>query len=163
MRLNLCLMVWIIGIQRNIRIFSIYHEFLLTFAKYLLIFINMPKKPLSTSCPCCGLPMQTAAMNCVLCEVKVEGNFSGTAFDRLGAEDQSFLEQYLLAGFSIKTLEKSSALGYAAIRSRLDKLITQYKAVQKMDAQKKTVLEQLRKDEINVTQAKKKLEKLSGD
>jgi hypothetical protein len=31
-----------------------------------------------------------------------------------------------------------------------------------MDAQKKAVLEQLRADEINVAEAKKKLEELSG-
>lgn len=104
--------------------------------------------------------MQTAAMTCVLCDVKVEGNFSTTAFDRLPPQDQVFLEQYLLAGFSIKTLEQNSSLGYAAIRSRLDKLIEQYKAVKDMDAQKKTVLEQLRKDQITVAQAKKKLENL---
>ena len=125
----------------------------------MLIFIDMVKKLLSRSCPCCDLPMQTAAMTCVLCGVKVEGNFSGTGFDRLEPQDQMFLEQYLLAGFSIKTLEQNSSLGYAAIRSRLDKLIKQYKAVKEMDMQKKNVLEQLRKGEINVAQAKKKFEK----
>ncbi len=118
---------------------------------------------LSTSCPSCGLPMQTAAMSCMACGVKIEGNFSETFFNKLTPEDQKFLEQYLLAGFSIKTLEQSSSQGYAAIRSRLDRLITNYKALEKMDAQKKTVLEQLRKNEISVTEARGKLEKLSGD
>jgi len=122
----------------------------------------MAKKLLSISCPCCGLPMQTASMACTVCGVKIEGNFSETFFNRLTPEDQKFLEQYLLAGFSIKTLEQSSPLGYAAIRSRLDKLIANYKALAKMDAQKKAVLEQLRTDEINVAEAKKKLEELSG-
>jgi hypothetical protein len=107
--------------------------------------------------------MQTAAMSCTTCGVKIEGNFSQTAFDRLTPEDQKFLERYLLAGFSIKTLERSSSLGYAAIRSRLDRLIANYKALAKMDAQKKAVLEKLRADEITVTEAKEKLEKLSGD
>ena len=107
--------------------------------------------------------MQTAAMFCPTCDVKIEGNFSGTLFDRLTSEDQKFLEQYLLAGFSIKTLEKNSSLGYAAIRSRLDKLIANYKALAKMDAQKKAILEKLRADEISVTEAKNMLEKLTGD
>ena len=107
--------------------------------------------------------MQTAAMACAACGVKIEGNFSETFFDKLAPEDQNFLEQYLLAGFSIKTLEQTGSLGYAAIRSRLDRLIANYKAVKKMDAQKKAVLEQLRKDEISVAEAKEKLEKLSGD
>lgn len=118
---------------------------------------------LSTSCPCCGLAMQTAAMSCTACGVKIEGNFSETFFNRLTSEDQTFLEQYLLAGFSIKALEQSGSLGYAAIRTRLDRLIANYRKLTKMDAQKKAVLEQLRKDEISVAQAKEKLERLSGD
>ncbi|MHC4603517.1 MAG: DUF2089-like zinc ribbon domain-containing protein [Planctomycetota bacterium] len=120
----------------------------------------MAKKLLSTSCPSCGLPMQTAAMACAACGVKIEGNFSETFFGKLAPEDQDFLEQYLLAGFSIKTLEQTGSLGYAAIRSRLDRLIATYKAVKKMDAQKKAVLEQLRTDKISVAEAKEKLEKL---
>ena len=123
----------------------------------------MKRKMLSTSCPSCNLPMQTAAMSCPACGVKIEGNFSETFFNRLSPEDQEFLEQYLLAGFSIKTLEQSGTLGYAAIRSRLDRLIANYKALAKMDAQKKAVLEQLRKNEISVTEAREKLEKLSGE
>lgn len=118
---------------------------------------------LSTSCPSCGLPMQTAAMSCTACGVKIEGNFSETFFNRLSPEDQEFLEQYLLAGFSIKTLEQSSTLGYAAIRSRLDRLIANYQALVKMDAQKKAILEKLRADEISVAEAKEKLEKLTGE
>jgi len=122
----------------------------------------MAKKLLSISCPCCGLPMQTASMACTVCGVKIEGNFSETFFNRLTPEDQQFLEQYLLAGFSIKTLEQNGSLGYAAIRSRLDRLIANYQALKKLDAQKRAVLEQLRTDEINVAEAKKKLEELSG-
>jgi len=128
-----------------------------------LIFIDMVKKLLSTSCPSCGLPMQTAAMTCAACGVKIEGNFSETFFDRLTPEDQKFLEQYLLAGFSIKTLEQNSNLGYAAIRSRLDRLISTYKVLVERDAQKKAILDQLRTSQITVTEAKEKLEKLSGD
>ena len=129
----------------------------------LLIFADMARKLLSISCPSCGLPMQTAAMACAVCGVKIEGNFSQTYFDRLAPEDQKFLEEYLLAGFSIKTLERRSTLGYAAIRSKLDRLIANYETMIKMDAQKKAVLEQLRTDQITVAEAREKLERLSGD
>ncbi|UCF44324.1 MAG: DUF2089 family protein [Planctomycetota bacterium] len=105
--------------------------------------------------------MRTAAMACAICQVKIEGNFSETVFDRLTAEDQKFLEQYLLAGFSIKDLEQSSSLGYAAIRSRLDRLIGKYKALTRMEAQKKAVLKQLGVGKISVTEAKEELEELS--
>ena len=107
--------------------------------------------------------MQTAAMSCTACGIKIEGNFSETSFNKLSPEDQEFLEQYLLAGFSIKTLEQNSSLGYAAIRSRLDRLIANYQALAKMDAQKKAILEKLRADEISVAEAKEKLEKLTGE
>ena len=120
----------------------------------------MAKKLLSTSCPCCGLPMQTAAMSCISCGVKIEGDFSTSVFDRLNPEDQKFLEEYLLAGFSIKTMEESGTMGYAAIRSRLDRLIANYKQLRQMDAQKKSILENLRTGKITVAEAKKKLEKL---
>ncbi|MHC4646290.1 MAG: hypothetical protein ACYTBJ_12385 [Planctomycetota bacterium] len=107
--------------------------------------------------------MQTAAMACAACAVKVEGAFSQTFFNALPAQDQAFLEQYLLAGFSIKALEGAGPLGYAAIRSRLDKLIANYMSLKKMDEQKKAVLEQLRTGEISVAEAKDKLERISGD
>ena len=149
--------------SKKIRNFHIFPKFLLTYLLDMLIFVIMRRKMLSTSCPSCDLPMQTAAMSCTACGVKIEGNFSETFFNRLTPEDQKFLEQYLLAGFSIKTLEQSSSLGYAAIRSRLDRLIANYKALAKMDAQKKAILEKLRADEISVAEAKEKLEKLSGD
>jgi hypothetical protein len=124
--------------------------------------MDMGKRMLSTSCPSCGLPMQTTAMACAACGVKIEGSFSSTFFDRLSPQDQKFLEQYLLSGFSIKSLEQNSSLGYAAIRSRLDRLITNYKALLDMDSQKKAVLEQLRTGEISVAEARQKLETLSG-
>ena len=152
-----------IGACKKIGIFYTISKFYLTSAVIMLIFVNMAKKLLSTSCPSCGLTMQTAAMACTSCEVRIEGNFGETFFNRLSPENQEFLEQYLLAGFSIKTLEQKSSLGYAAIRSRLNRLIANYKAVKKMDAQKKAVLEQLRTEEIGVAEAKEKLEKLSGD
>lgn len=101
-------------------------------------------------------------MACPTCGVKVEGAFSQTFFNALPVDDQGFLEQYLLAGFSIKALEQSGPLGYAAIRSRLDRLIANYRALKKMDAQKKAVLDQLRADQISVAEAREKLERLTG-
>ncbi|UCG59666.1 MAG: DUF2089 family protein [Phycisphaerales bacterium] len=102
-------------------------------------------------------------MSCVSCSVKIEGNFSETFFDRLSQQDREFLEQYLLAGFSIKALEQKSSLGYAAIRSRLNRLIANYEGLKKLDGQKKAVLEQLRTDEITVGEAKDKFKELLGD
>jgi hypothetical protein len=122
----------------------------------------MAKKILTSQCPYCDLPMQVETMRCPTCGVKVEGMFVQPMISQLGPEDQQFLEDYLLAGFSIKALEEARGMGYVAIRSRLDKLIENYKAIRKHDAQKRVILEQLRKGEITVVQARSRLEELTG-
>ena len=122
----------------------------------------MTKKTITSQCPYCDLPMQVEAMGCPTCGVKVEGAFVQSMISQLGPEDQQFLEEYLLAGFSIKALEGASEMGYVAIRSRLDRLIENYKAIRKHDAQKRAILEQLRKGEITVAQARSRLEELTG-
>lgn len=120
----------------------------------------MSRKELSNLCPCCGLKMQVAAMSCAACGVKVEGPFSDSVFARLAAEDQQFLLDYLLSGFSIKALEETRSLGYAAIRTRLDKLIANTRELMCSEEQKKAILDKLRAGEITVAEAKKRLEKL---
>lgn len=104
--------------------------------------------------------MQISAMGCPACGVKVEGPFQESIFGRLSTDDQQFLLEYLLSSFSIKALEENSNLGYAAIRSRLDKLIANTKSLMHWEEQKKAVLEKLRSGEITVAEAKKRLEKL---
>lgn len=99
-------------------------------------------------------------MSCAACGVKVEGPYQESVFTRLIPEDQQFLQEYLLSGFSIKSLEESTGLGYAAIRSRLDKLIGHTKALIDSEDQKKGILEKLRRGEITVAEAKQRLEKL---
>ena len=121
----------------------------------------MARKELSNQCPCCGLKMQIAAMGCTACGVKVEGPFSDSVFGRLSADDQQFLLEYLLSGFSIKALEESGGLCYAAIRTRLDKLIANTKALIRSEEQKKAILDKLRAGDITVAEAKKRLEKLT--
>ena len=120
----------------------------------------MSPKNISNHCPCCGLKMQIAAMSCTACGVKVEGPFNDSIFGRLSNDDQQFLLEYLLSGFSIKALEENTDLGYAAIRTRLDKLITNTKFLMRSEEQKKAVLEKVRSGDITVAEAKKRLEKL---
>jgi hypothetical protein len=104
--------------------------------------------------------MQVAAMSCPTCQLKIEGAFADSVLNRLAAEDQQFLLDYLLSGFSIKALEETSSLGYAAIRSRLDRLIAATKLLLQSEEQKKAILEQLRQGAITVVEAKERLENL---
>jgi len=99
-------------------------------------------------------------MSCTACGIKVEGPYTESVLNRLSADDQQFLLDYLLSGFSIKALEETTDMGYAAIRTRLDKLINNTKVVIRSEDQKKAILEKLRSGEITVAEAKRKLEKL---
>jgi len=66
----------------------------------------MRKRMLSTLCPSCGLPMQTAAMSCTTCGVKIEGNFSQTY-----AQKKAVLEQL-----------RTSQISVAEAKEKLEKL-----------------------------------------
>ncbi len=106
--------------------------------------------------------MRAAAMECAACQVTIEGVFSETSFQQLPPEDLGFLEQYMLAGFSIKALEKRTGMGYAAIRTRLDRLIERYRALLEMEGQKKAVLEKIRSGIISAAEGARILRGLGG-
>lgn len=104
--------------------------------------------------------MRTAVMVCDRCEVEIRGRFFQTQFSRMPSEDINFLEQYLLAGFSIKALAEESGLGYVAIRNRLDHLIEIYRKLQANEEAKRAILERLAKGEISPAAAAKQIERL---
>ena len=106
--------------------------------------------------------MRVSTMACAPCQIKIEGVFCETSFHQLPPEDLSFLEQYMLAGFSIKALEKRTGMGYAAIRTRLDRLIERYRALLEMEEQKKAVLEKIRSGAISATEGARILRTLGG-
>ena len=110
------------------------------------------KKPVSTTCPYCGGAMHTSAMVCAPCGVEVRGRFRQNLFQYLTDEEQQFLENFLLADFSIKDLAKESGMGYQAIRSRLDRLIDTYRSLKNADGQKKRILERVAQGDITAAE-----------
>lgn len=115
------------------------------------------KKP---GCPYCGTPMRPVVMTCDRCEVEVRGRFRQTQFLRMSGEDLSFLESYLLAGFSIKALAERSGLGYVAIRNRLDRVIESYQKLHDNEEAKRAILERLERGEITAKAAAEAMEGL---
>jgi hypothetical protein len=97
--------------------------------------------------------MRPVAMECPVCGVEVRGRFHQTFFQMLDAEDRELLEKYLLADFSIKALAEETGMGYAAIRSRLDRLIERYRRLKKGDEQKKAILDQVAAGKISAAEA----------
>ena len=97
--------------------------------------------------------MRPTAMECLVCGVEVQGRFQQTFFQMLDADEQQLLEKYLLADFSIKALAEETGMGYAAIRSRLDRLIEHYRRLQQGEEEKKRILDRLGRGEISASEA----------
>ena len=114
----------------------------------------------NTECPYCGASMRPVVMACDRCDVEIRGRFRQTQFSRLAAEDLDFLEQYLLAGFSIKALAEESGMGYVAIRNRLDRAIESYRLFRDNDDAKRAVLERLERGELTPREAADAIERI---
>jgi hypothetical protein len=123
----------------------------------------MEPKRKDSGCPYCGQAMETVAMRCGHCDVEVRGRFRGTQFARLSGEDQAFLERYLLAGFSIKALAEQSDMGYTAIRTRLDRLIEDYRRLRTNEDARLRILESIEKGEMTPDEAVRAMENLGAE
>ena len=97
--------------------------------------------------------MRPVAMECPVCGVEVRGRFRQVLFQKLDAEEQQLLEDYLMAGFSIKALASETGMGYAAIRTRLDRLIEHYGRLRKAEGEKKRILEQVASGSLSASEA----------
>lgn len=117
----------------------------------------------SSECPYCREPMLPVAMRCPKCAVEIRGRFRATHFTRLSEEELAFLERYLLAGFSIKALAEESGMGYAAIRSRLDRLISRYQRQKEVEEEKLRILGGIERGDISPDEAIRALEALQSD
>jgi hypothetical protein len=106
--------------------------------------------------------MRPVAMECPACAVEVRGRFRQGLFQMLSDEEQRLLESYLLADFSIKALAQESGMGYAAIRSRLDRLIEHYRSLRNADEEKKRILEQVAANELSAAEAAELIANIEG-
>ena len=107
--------------------------------------------------------MRPTAMECPHCGIEVRGRFHQTLFQQLSGEEQQLLEDYLLAGFSIKDLASQTGMGYTTIRSRLDRLIERYQRLRQGEEEKKRILEMVAAGKITAAEAARLIEKIRMD
>lgn len=79
--------------------------------------------PFSTRCPYCFGRMNPERLRCCSCHIAVEGNFEVSRLARLSAEQQEFIEKFVLTGGSLKEMAEEMNVSYPTIRSRLDQII----------------------------------------
>lgn len=99
-------------------------------------------------------------MACASCKVEVRATFRTSPFAQARQDDLEFLEQYILAGFSIKALAEQSGLGYAAIRTRLDRLIESFGALDQANKARREVLDRLERGDISAEEAANTLKRI---
>lgn len=117
-------------------------------------------------CPICGGQLEITRLSCTSCNTNIEGNFTLSKFDQLSPELKVFAEVFLKNRGNIKDVEKELGISYPAVRSRLDQTIValgysvEQEPIKKSEAtaaNKKEVLEALKKGEISAEEAIKRL------
>lgn len=99
-------------------------------------------------------------MECPGCNVEIRASFQSSLLAMLGQDEQELLEQYMLAEFSIKALAERTDMGYAAIRTRLDRLISSYKSLKAKDQSKKQILDKVASGELSARQGAEMIKNL---
>jgi len=114
-----------------------------------------PGKPtiLDMTCPYCEGRMRTVKAACGECGVAVEGEFRLPRVAELPEDEAAFLAEYVLAGFSIKELEKRVGMSYPAVRARLDRIIESMRAISAGASKRRKVLDRLEKGDIRADEA----------
>lgn len=78
---------------------------------------------LPSRCPLCGGEIVVTRMHCQECDSAIEGRFVAGPFERLTAEQLSFVETFIRCEGKINRMEDEIGLSYPTIRNRLHEII----------------------------------------
>ena len=107
-------------------------------------------------CPNCDRGMSVARVECVDCDVAMEGRFDISPLARLSAENQLFVTVFLRVNGSIKAMEKVFGISYPTVKNRLASISSQLPRVQGVDAGRSSrsdpeLLDKLKSGELSVS------------
>ena len=80
------------------------------------------RQPIS-ACPSCNGQLTPVKLQCTFCGLSVEGRFSTSKLALLSAEQQQFVEAFLVSRGNIKEAEKELGISYPTVRKRLDGVV----------------------------------------
>ncbi len=75
------------------------------------------------TCPVCSGELSVARLHCRSCGTALEGEFSVGRFGRLDREQMSLLESFLRSRGNLKEMERELGISYPTVRGRVDALI----------------------------------------
>lgn len=82
----------------------------------------MSKITSNLQCPACSEALQPKVLECVSCDLRVEGPFRLNEFATLPPEDLHFLRIFVRCEGRVRDMEPALGLSYPTIRSRLSDL-----------------------------------------
>ncbi len=109
-----------------------------------------------SKCPACGNNhFAISRLVCTSCGTAVEGRFSVSRLATLSEENISFVETFLKCRGNIKEVERELGISYPTVRSRLDRVVTQFGLATEENSQKsrKEILEALDRNEMTPEEA----------
>ncbi len=97
--------------------------------------------------------MRISALTCEECGLSLSGEFFTPRLYRLEAEDQRFIEAFVIASGSLKQMAELLQVSYPTVRNRLDRLIEKLEDEQHKDAQRKErILEDIEAGRLSARQ-----------
>ncbi len=136
------------------------------------------------TCPVCSGELSVARLHCRSCGTALEGEFSVGRFGRLDREQMSLLESFLRSRGNLKEMERELGISYPTVRGRVDALIRSLglsdgpddgdvadgfaegfdaaPAAADAAAERRMILEQLARREIDADEAATRLRELGG-
>jgi hypothetical protein len=101
-------------------------------------------------CSYCGEGMRITKVTCEACGLSLEGDFLTPRLYRLDAEEQRFVELFVLASGSLKQMAAVLGVSYPTVRSRLDRLIEKLQQEQERDERRRqTILRDIEEGRIS--------------
>ena len=118
------------------------------------------KREVIGRCPVCGEELDVTRLSCSHCYTNIEGSFTLCKFCKLSEEQKHFVEVFIKNRGNIKEIEKEMGISYPTVRNKLEDVISALGYSPKYTepkVDKKEVLEQLSRGEINSEEAVKLL------
>jgi hypothetical protein len=106
-------------------------------------------------CPLCHeKQLRIKKLECTACGVNFEGDFYSSPLLNLSAEQQRFIELFMLNSGSLKKMADSMGVTYPTIRTRLDAVIEALEQqIAKRDEYKNEILEQVNQGRLSPEKA----------
>jgi hypothetical protein len=123
-------------------------------------------------CPVCGSPLNVVKLHCHSCDTTIEGHFSGAGspFSVLTPEQVQFVLTFVRCEGRFNRMEDQLGISYPTIRNRLLEVIrtlgyepgNEESPVRLSPEDRKRILDDLEKGQINADQARRLLQGLEA-